>query len=286
MNFMELELLPVVARVMTYIGTVAVAGGVLFTLTMGRAHDARAVRTQVMFGALLLLIAEPLRYVLFQLSIAQGDVALAFDPAMRWLGSETPLGQAAFVRLLGLGIVLLGNVVSTSIATIGAVVIVGSFLIEGHTASAENRYFLLPLLFLHLLTVHWWLGALWPLRVAIGRECMSDQKIAAAVHRFAQQAVLAVGILATSGALMLASLIGWQPDASRTYQQGFLIKLGVFLVILLIAAINKLVLTPRLIAQPEAGRAGFRHLISLEMFVAFAILATTAVATSFPPTDH
>ena len=286
MTFAELELLPIIARAMTYVGTVAVAGGLLLNVTMGRASDIRWVRTQVMFGALLLLISESLRYGIFQLSIAQGDATLAFDPAMRWLGLETPLGQAALVRLVGLGIVLLGLVLATPIATLGAFIIVSSFLIEGHTASAENRYLLVPLLFLHMLTVHWWLGALWPLRTALDRTDISDGETAATVHRFGQQALIAVGMLLVAGVLMLASLVGWQFDLSSAYQQAFLIKLGVFLIILLIAAINKLRMTPLLVTAPEVGRAALRRLIFLEILVAIAILTATAIATSFPPLDH
>ena len=140
MSFVELDVIAILLRVLTYAGTITVAGGVLIQATMGRFVTANLVRRQVVLGAVLLIVSEPLRYVHFQIAIAQGDVALAFDPSMRWLALETPLGQATTVRLASLVVVMLSVLFANSAAAIGgAVVMVSSYLIEGHTASAAGR---------------------------------------------------------------------------------------------------------------------------------------------------
>lgn len=163
---------------------------------------------------------------------------------------------------------------------------VGSYLIEGHTAAAADRYILVPALFIHLLVVHWWLGALLPLRAVLGNADIAKVEAADIVHRFGQQAVVAVGLLVVAGALLLAFLTNWQLDYASAYQQGFAVKLAVFLFILLVAAVNKLRLTTLVSVEPERGRMVLRRAISLEVALAFTILAATAIGISFPPAPH
>ena len=287
MSFAELELLPVLLRVATYAGTIAVAGSVLLRMTLATWIDANLVRRQILLGALLLAICEPLRYALFQLAIAQGDAALAFDPSMRWVGMDTPLGQAALVRLAGVAIVLLGVVTAvTPLAIGGAVLLVASYLVEGHTASAPSRPLLAPVLFVHLLVVHWWFGALLPMQKMLGDHDISNATVVKTVRRFGQQAVLAVVVLVAAGALLFGSLVQWRIDLASAYQQGFALKIGAFLLVLLVAAVNKLRLTALLSAKPELGRRLLHRSISVEIGVAVLVLTATALALSFPPTDH
>src|SRR5262245_50729899 len=97
-----LDVLPIALRALTYIGSIAAAGGVLFRL--GFPNAAEAIRgdmeRQIVGGCCLLLVVEPVRYVVFQLSIAGGDWSLAFGPDLRWMGMQTPMGQAAVMRLI------------------------------------------------------------------------------------------------------------------------------------------------------------------------------------------
>ena len=90
----EIELLGASARALIYVGSVAVAGAVLFAVSFPRAgrRSHRSCSGRRRLGFLLLLVAEPLRYAGFQLAIADGDWALAFGPDMRWMGLQTPVG--------------------------------------------------------------------------------------------------------------------------------------------------------------------------------------------------
>ena len=84
---------------------------------------------------------------------------------------------------------------------------IGSFLLEGHTAASEARLLVAPLLFVHLTAVHWWLGALYPL-IAVTRRAEPANRRGddRAVRR---RAVLVVGAAcSTAGRLLVLLLTG------------------------------------------------------------------------------
>jgi putative copper export protein len=282
MALANIDWLLVALRTAVYVGTIASAGGILARATLKTETVTRTLNWQIRFGLILLLIVEPARYVNFQLNIANGDWLIAFDPAMRWMGMETPLGQAASVRLLGAAIVTAGFRWKT-ITVIGAILIIGSYLLEGHTVTSESRIVLALVLFVHLSIAHWWLGALVPLRASL---LSLDQPMATRmIDEFGRIAPWLVAILFVAGGAILLVLTNGIVNPTLAYQQGFAIKLLAFSAIILIAAVNKLWWTRLLINEPEKARRGLMASINLELAVGTAILAATAVATSFPPQD-
>lgn len=280
MTFAEFDWLSILLRAMVYAGSIAVAGSVLVRATLDVALISRTLNRQIIAGAFILLVCEPLRYVVFQLAIGQGDWTMAFAPAMRWIAIETPFGHAAGIRLIAIFLVLAGFLWQP-VAIVGALAMIGSFLLEGHTLTHDQRPLLAAVLFVHLALVHWWIAALLPLRAALAGH--DHRAIADMVRNFGRKAGVSVAILAIAGLVMLGLLCGWKLDLARAYQQGFAVKLAVFAVILMIAAINKFRWTPRLMCSPEAGQRGLRMSINVEICVALAVLVATAVATSFPP---
>lgn len=282
MALANIDWLLVALRTAVYVGTIASAGGILARATLKTETVTRTLNWQIRFGLILLLIVEPARYVNFQLNIANGDWLIAFDPAMRWMGMETPLGQAASVRLLGAAIVTAGFRWKT-IPVIGAILMIGSYLLEGHTVTSESRIVLALVLFVHLSIAHWWLGALVPLRASL---LSLDQPMATRmIDEFGRIAPWLVAILFVAGGAILLVLSNGIVNPTLAYQQGFAIKLLAFSAIILIAAVNKLWWTRLLINEPEKARRGLMASINLELAVGTAILAATAVATSFPPQD-
>ena len=283
MTFAELDFASILLRTAVYVATIATAGGVLFYATVrGSESVVGAIRRQVGLGAALLLLVEPLRYLHFQLAIGGGEWHVAFDPSMRWMAFETPIGQAAVVRIAA-AVIIWGAVLRNwPLGMVAAGVMVGSFALEGHTASHEDNGWLpASLIIVHLAMVHWWLGALYPLRAATFSSSTSD--VSGLVERFGKLALVAVAALTTAGALLMAMLAGWQVDPARSHQIAFIAKLVVFAAILATAAVNKLRWTPLLTTAPEAGRAGLRGSLNREIAFCCVILIVTAVMTSFPP---
>jgi putative copper resistance protein D len=282
MALADIDWLLVALRTAVYVGTIASAGSILVRATLKTETVIKTLNWQIRVGLILLLIVEPARYVNFQLNIANGDWLIAFDPAMRWMGMETPLGQAASVRLLGAAIVTAGFRWKT-IPVIGAILMIGSYLLEGHTVTSESRIVLALVLFVHLSIAHWWLGALVPLRASL---LSLDQPMATRmIDEFGRIAPWLVAILFVAGGAILLVLTNGIVNPTLAYQQGFAIKLLAFSAIILIAAVNKLWWTRLLINEPEKARRGLMASINLELAVGTAILAATAVATSFPPQD-
>ena len=202
------EQLVVLLRALVYAGAIAVAGGVLFALSFPRAAAAikPVLKRQIAAGFCLLLVVEPLRYAAFQLAIAGGDPALAFGPDMISMGMQTPIGQAAAVRLIAAAVIVAVGLRWPPVGATAALVLIGSFLLEGHTAASEGRLLVAPLLFVHLAAVSWWLGALIPL-IAVTRRAEPAVAVAT-IELFGRRAVLVVGALLAAGALQVVMLTG------------------------------------------------------------------------------
>lgn len=280
----DLDTARIALRALTYVGSIAAAGGVLFALSFPRAADTIRgdLERQILIGCCLLLLIEPARYVAFQLAISGGDWSRAFGPDLRWMGMQTPMGQAAAIRLIGAAALLAFGMRSVNIGLIFALTIVASFVFEGHTASAETRTALgTGGLFIHLMAVHWWLGALYPLLTSTRSAeaaCLSD-----VVETFGRRAIWIVAALLAGGVLVLALLTGAQLNLESAYQQRFVLKITLVALLLSIAAWNKLRLTPLLRQDQETGRARLRTSIKAEMLVGLSILATTAWALNSSP---
>ncbi len=223
-----------------------------------------------------------MRYIVFQLAISGGDWSLAFGPGLRWMGLQTPIGQAAAVRLIAALMVVMVARRSTVVALAAALVLIGFFLLEGHTVSSDDaRIALGALLFIHLAAVHWWLGALYPL-MALTR-CAVPKTLSAAVEAFGARAAWVVAALLGTGVRLLLIITGVQLNVDSNYKQRFLVKLLLVASLLSIAAWNKLCLTPLLRRDPQSGAARLRGSIRLEIAVALSILAATAWITSTAP---
>lgn len=279
----ETELVAVLSRAMVYAASISTAGAALFYLTFPAAanHIRPHLRAQLLAGAVVLALVEPLRYGLFQLAIAGGDAGVGFAPDMRWIYLESPGGHAALARLAGTALLLVAGLRSPFVAAIGAITVIGSYLLEGHTSDHELRYILGVTVALHLLIAHWWFGALMPLG-ALLRDADTTHAHGVAV-RFGRIAALLVPILGIAGLIALLILVDWQIDPASTYQQRFALKLVAVTCVLSIAAVNKLWLTPSLKNAPETGRNLFRRSLRWETAFAITVVGATAWLTATAP---
>jgi putative copper resistance protein D len=266
----------VLLRALTYAGAIALAGAVLFQASFPHASDAvfPVLKRQILAGFLLLLIIEPLRYGAFQLAISDGQLPLAFGPELRWMGMETPIGQAGLLRLAAAAVIATVGLRWPPVGLTAALAVIGSFLLEGHTAASEARLLVAPLLFIHLAAVHWWIGALYPL-IAMTRRAEPSEAVAT-VKLFGDRAILVVAGLLSAGALLVLLLSGATLDLDIAYQQRLLIKLGLVALLLGLAAVNKLWLTPQLKDDYALGARRLRTSIRAEITVAALILCASA----------
>jgi putative copper export protein len=282
---MEPDRLAVILRALVYAGAIGAAGGVLFSLSFPQAarHVERALRRQILLGCWLLIFVEPLRYVAFQLAIAEGDASVAFAPAMRWMALQTAVGQASAARLIAAVVLLATHRRWPSVSLAAAVVMIASFALEGHTVSNGNRLLLAPLLLIHFAAICWWLGALYPLLALIPQA--PPEVVVQTVRGFGRRAVGVVAMLLAAGAALLIALSDGELRPDSAYQQRFVFKLALVVALLSLAAWNKQRLTPLLDESYALGAAKLRRSIRCEIAVAVVILAATAWIISTSPSD-
>jgi putative copper export protein len=281
----EQDLLSASLRALVYASTIAAAGSVLFSQTFPR--EASAVATvldcQIRLGATLSLVVEPLRYLVFQLAISGGDWSLAFSPEMRWMAFELPNGQAAIARIAGVLLILLAGWQRRFLSAFGAVLSIGSYALEGHTATTAASPWLGVALILHVASVHWWIGALWPLAALTATWTRSAEFVA----RFGRLAFPTVAILILAGALILGELLKWEINWGDAYLQLFVAKACAVCAVLAVAAYNKFHLTHMLKRTPEAAARQLRAAVSVEGAFALLVLALTGLLiTTTPGMSH
>ncbi|WP_109118361.1 copper resistance D family protein [Azospirillum sp. TSO22-1] len=164
----------------------------------------------------------------------------------------------------------------------GALLGAASLAVTGHAATAPPRWLSAPLVGLHGLMAAYWLGALWPLAVALRTEPPGEA--ARLTRRFSTLAVGAVGVLVAAGAGLSILQIG-TPDALLTteYGQNWLRKMLVVTGLLALAAYNRLRLTPALDSGGAAAAGALRRSIRAEMIFAAAVLLLTSLFAFTPP---
>lgn len=149
---------------------------------------------------------------------------------------------------------------------------------------------------LHLLAVMLWIGGLMHLLVTVwtlGTATSGGQDLALAariVPRFSPAAVGCVTVLLATGLYQSKLLVGTGEALTTTlYGDTLLIKLGLVATVLLLAAVNLLVLRPRLQqadVRPEGAHtlvARLRLTVAGEIAFASAIFVVTAVLTNLQP---
>ena len=149
---------------------------------------------------------------------------------------------------------------------------------------------------LHLLAVGVWLGGLLPFALllrAAGQEEGADARPFAvlAARSFSQMSLVAVLVVAATGIWNAWNQIGNVASLLGTrYGNLLLLKLGLFLPIIALAAVNRLRLLPALSGEAETvGRPAMRRLssfVALEFALGAAILAVVILMTVTPPGRH
>ena len=276
-----------VLRALVYTGTIAAVGACLFAATFpSTAQSVRTVlRLQIIAGMLLILLVEPLRLILFQLSISGGDVDLAISPDMRWMAFEMPNGQAAAARVTGVAMIAVLGLRFLPAGLFGSAIVIGSYALEGHTASSSQPVWASLALLLHVAVAHWWIGSLWPLAASV--KALPHSAVAATVERFGHLATMLVPVLLIAGGVLFLVLVSWTLEFTASYQQIIAAKVATVVALLAIATFNKFVITPRLRTDPAGGAKVLRGSIAVEVALAFSILVVTGfVTTTSPGSGH
>jgi copper resistance protein D len=146
----------------------------------------------------------------------------------------------------------------------------------------------------HLLAAGLWLGGLVPLTWLLGRA-RSPSGVAwisvarDVVPRFSHMGYVAVALLAATGAINTLLLVGSvEALAGTPYGRLLSLKILFFLVMVVLALINRFRLLPRLRREPQPSvpLAALARSVLFEQALGFAVLAVVSVLGTWPPAIH
>ncbi|MEP3629664.1 MAG: CopD family protein [Hyphomicrobiales bacterium] len=270
-----------------YVTSFVAAGTVLFLISVRPNGPAIHGPTRLFSGASSLIALSFLAlHVAAQAGfLADEGFAGMVDRDMINIILEGPLGLSSKVLLLGLLTILLTsfipmpiNVIYGWVAGIGALFIVISFTLIGHTTNG-NIPVSAGLIALHLFAVSFWLGALWPLY----RQAQNNKvdELIATAESFGKQAMLVVPALLVAGLVLSVFLVG-SVTALFTTAYGLLLigKVGLVILLLGLAALNKYRFIPALKENEPEALNHFTRSVRLEVLLFSGILLITAVLTS------
>ncbi|MTI15964.1 hypothetical protein E1162_01785 [Rhodobacteraceae bacterium RKSG542] len=259
------------------------AGTALFLFIFDRLED--TFRGRLRWVLLIFVVASFLMVaaqILLEVAYL-GGWTLNMEQVPMFLGylMDGPIGHASVLRMAGATLLLAIGIrgpLPKLLALLGVFLIAVSFSQVGHTLG-EPRLLLAILISLHVLFLSYWIGAFIPLYMSASR--LPVEEVGLLAERFGRIAVKAVLFLAVAGGGMLYIFTqSFSQFMGTTYGQLFVAKLVAFILLLALAGLNKLRLTPRIKQGDQGALDQFRYTILMEVMVVVSMLVITASATT------
>ncbi|MEW7008461.1 MULTISPECIES: copper resistance D family protein [unclassified Lentilitoribacter] len=275
--------LTVIAKFVIYLTSFLAVGSLLFLWTLNPASDEikRQLLKLTVLAALLSVIATFIRISLQAGQLYDDGLVGMYDLEMIELVVDGPLGLSSLIRFVGLVllfIAIFAPITQTPLTIVSGFSLAVSFAFVGHATS--DQIILGVLITIHLLAVSYWLGGLYPLHKMASSN--GDLKHAGqTAHKFGKQASIIVPILIVVGVAFAVRLTGSPVNLFGTeYGLLLLLKIVVVAGLLLLAAMNKLKLVPRLLEGDVLAARQLQTSIKVEFVVFLAIFVITAILTS------
>lgn len=304
------DILSAVLRALSFVLQLQAAGAVFFAAAFGPALtiSLTGIRALARATALAAILVVAAHYALESARMA-GELSGMFDLALQGTAWASTTGASFSVRILGLLLIVAGMRVApgrvaarrflvstvsrprpftfgrfsargfTLVGVTGAMLVAVSFTLTGHTATNARRWLLVPLLLAHLLIVAFWFGALWPLCLVTLRE--SRERMARVIALFSAAAVWLVPLILVAGLAMAALLLPNFAALLQPYGQILIAKVVLFVALLGLAALNKWRFGPAIERGETQAAPRFRRCVVSEYVLITAVLAVTAVMTTF-----
>ena len=271
-----------VNRFALYTGGALAAGSALLAMLLALPPAVSAVaRRQGRLASAVAALALVLGIGLGGAEMLAAGASALFSPATWRTGAASTLGTSALLGVPG-AVLLFRSFESegerSAAATLGALLLIGSFLVTGHAATASPAWVMALVVGVHFSAVAFWVAALWPLERAAATLDANDS--IGLLERFSTRAIVAVSLLAVSGIAIAWVQVETRAALTTTdYGVRLLLKLVLVGVVLVLAALNKHIFTRRL--RDGSGSNALRRSIRVEMALMLAILAA-AVSLTLP----
>jgi copper transport protein len=272
------------AKILIYAGLFIGVGGVCFgTFVAPLPRTARlACALTLSIGLSMVILSVGLQ----GLDALDEPLANVFRYVAWRTGFGMSYGSTVVVATCAMAAALVGLVVRTAILTkllsIAALLGTGLALAaSGHASAADPQAVMRPAVFVHVLGISLWIGALMPLGLIL-YERRTDA--AAALSHFSLLIPYVIVPLVAAGVVLaIIQLSNISALWTTAYGRVLLAKLALLLVLFALAALNRWRLTkPAQTGEPKALRL-LVQLIGVEMFLAAMIFAVAATWRFTPP---
>ena len=270
------------ARIGVYLGLLVGVGGAFFAAWIRQGAGGSRVSRGALALGLVSAVASLGLQGLDLLNLSPGGILTAAP----WTSAfATSLGPSLLIAIVAMAIALYActkpgiriALMSTSLAMAGVGL---SLAASGHAATAAPQWLTRPSLFLHGVAVAYWVGALAPLAAMAHRR---DAELSRMLLKFSAVAMPLVGLLVLSGlALSIVQLGSVRALIETSYGIILSIKLVLVILLLALAALNRFVATPAVVADHRNARLLSVSVLT-ECVLVLGILAVVAGWRFTPP---
>ncbi|MEX0892591.1 MAG: copper resistance protein CopC [Gemmatimonadota bacterium] len=298
----------VVVRWLTFVGLLGVIGVVAFRVFVVPLVDrsgslsnraallakASSRAARIGLGAVVVLVVALVLRLCAQLYALHGPVQTFDTAGVGWLLAGTTWGlgwllQAGGIVVVAFGLALTGSRgrAGWTLAAVGASILGFTPALSGHAAGVQGVGWLAIVADgFHVLGAGGWMGGLLVvvtagIPVALRQPTRPEAATAALINAFSPTALVFAGVVVATGVFSAWLHLGevsalWSTGYGRT----LLLKLGVASLVFGTGAYNWLKVRPTLGREAAAGR--LRRSAVVELVVALAVLAVTAVLVATP----
>ena len=291
------EIIGGISRALMYLAAF-IAAGVAFFLAFIHDHDDDRWRIVpfVRIGSILALFSAIVVMSQAALLTGKGAGAVTDTNVLRDVLNQN-LGWSLALLMIGLAAVHLSTditkkVVSQSLALYGGLAVTVSFAVWGHATELAPRAVSLAADAVHATAAALWLGGLIGLIMVLSlRSAETVRSTAGIISRFSLMAFWSVLALAIAG--LTLTLIGSNASlhaiVTTTWGQLVLAKVGLTLIVVIIAAWNRRTLVPSLTTPTETTNdlsvrwATLRRTVRTEALLLVVVVCLTAILVNVPP---
>jgi copper transport protein len=267
-------------RIVLYLGLFVGVGGAFYSAWIAPQQSAAPGFARPALG--LGLFAAVASLGLQGLDALGLDLSAVASPEVWMAGFGTSLGPAMIVAV---GASVVGYLSLTharrwgrTLSGAGLLAVGVAFALTGHASAASPQWLTRPAVFLHGVSVTYWVGALLPLFMMLWHR----EPALPTVRRFSAVAVPLVGVLVLTGTALAVVQVGTLSALTATaYGNVLLAKLAAVAGLLGLAAFNRLSLTPALSVSGAERRLAWS--IGAEIALVVLIVVLVAAWRFTPP---
>lgn len=278
-------------RILGYLGALLLGGALVWAWRVARGDEAERRRAGhwALRGGVVVVITALIAVPLHAMATSGLGLSVLANGRVLREALASSVGVSASVRFLAAAVLvalLTRRRLPASPAAVAGVVVLGSFLLAGHTRTVEPAWVLYLGDTAHLLAAATWFGGLVLLAQAMRARRDDDDAVGAAnlVRRFSGVATWSVLVVTAAGLAMSWALVR-EPRAltSTEYGLALILKTTLVGIVLLVALYNNRRLVPAISRAGGAAWEQLRRTVRFEVAVLVAVIAVTGVLVNLRP---